>query len=256
MRRAIAVLLLTHVVPTFGGLIAANGLMSMNGLISVNGLATVNGLGTINGLPTVNGLPTTNGIPTINGETTSNPIMKWNALFRPSRFSAAELGSNWIEGANGTMTNRISWDNRHIHEELKEMLCEKNDANDNKNGATSFQVYFSTLLELAWPPNATLSVCCDRPTGANATAACDAPNVRFDSRTDDTYPLPVWAPHFLTDQFAPGEQEALTAAVIAEFNVLGKHVVMDLHGRFDLGAGTYLVASDVVVLLYKPLFTH
>jgi len=41
------------------------------------------------------------------------------------------------------------------------------------------------------------------------------------------------APHFLTDRFAPGEQEALTAAVIAEFNVLGKHVVMDLHGRFS-----------------------
>jgi hypothetical protein len=126
---------------------------------------------------------------------------------------------------------------------LKEMLCEKNNANDSNNGATPFQVYFSTLLELAWPPNATLSVCCDRPTGANATAACDAPDVRFDSRTDDAYPLPVWAPHLLTDQFAPGEQEALTAAVIAEFNGLGKHVVMDLHGRFDLGEGTY---KDIV----------
>jgi hypothetical protein len=46
----------------------------------------------------------------------------------------------------------------------------------------------------------------------------------------------VLAPHFLTEKFESGQQEALTAAVIAKINTQGQHLVMDLTGRFDLGA--------------------
>jgi hypothetical protein len=72
----IAVLLLMHVVPTFGGIILVNGLTQMNGLIALNGLAIVKCLGTVNDLPSVNGLPTLNGIPNISGKMASNPIME------------------------------------------------------------------------------------------------------------------------------------------------------------------------------------
>jgi hypothetical protein len=159
----------------------------------------------------------------------TKPTMEWNALFRPSRFSPAELGRYWI-GENETQQ---IWDNRHIHEELKTMLCQ----NDEKDGATPFQTYFAALIELAWPEHAELWVCCSMPAGANATEACPEPDLQFDSQMEDGCAPPVFAPHFLTEQFERGQQEALTAALIAEINVLGKHLEMDFHGRFDLGLG-------------------
>ena len=224
--------------PGMNGIQGPNGLSARNGVLSPNGLTTVNGLNTLQGLPTVNGLSNLNGLTSLYTE--------WNALFRPSRFSSAELGSNWFDasllfGENATSSSSsnppaaaVVWDNRHIHEDLKQMLCLNEEDEDETDGY--FRTYFTTLIELAWPEHFHLHVCCDMPSSANATLPCAEPDWQFNSHVDGYEPI-VLAPHFLTDQFGPGQQEGLTAALIAEFNVLGKHLEMDLLGHFDLGLG-------------------
>jgi hypothetical protein len=85
----------------------------------------------------------------------------WNALFIPNLFSEVERGSNWFDanllGPKGvgdldkvpTIQNNIL-DNRHIHDELKTMLCLDD------SGELTFQEYFSILIAMAWPINAEL----------------------------------------------------------------------------------------------------
>lgn len=165
----------------------------------------------------------------------------WNALLRPSRFTSDALGGNAIhrwgpEGAgnflNDTRTTSIL-DNRHIHEELQTLLC----AEDDDEEAAMFRDYFSALIDLAWPVHAELWVCCAMSAGANATDACEAPDRQFRNR-NDAMPM-VLAPHFLTEQFERGQQEALTAGLIAHaLPHLGKSALeMELRGRLDLGVG-------------------
>jgi hypothetical protein len=178
----------------------------------------------------------------------------WNALFVPNRFSEMEIGSNWIDanllGPEGvgdlvkipTIQNNIL-DNRHIHDELKMMLC-------NQDSELKFREYFSALIEMAWPINAELWVCCSDPADANAVATtCLEPDYTFSSKpkVEGVEPL-VFAPHFLTEKFDAEQQEALTAALIAKFNVLGKHLIMDLRGRFDLGHGKHITAHLIHVV--------
>ena len=223
-------------------LVSTNGLPTINGLGAINGLGNVNGFGEMNGLQTINGLVSVNGLVQQSGGN-EKISQGWNALFVPAHFSAVELGSNWIDSdllgplGVGDLENIPSvqnniLDNRHIPEELKMMLCSEDEG-------VSFREYFSALIQLAWPRNAEFWLCCsDSSAGANSAEACLEPDYKFTSEPEmEGLDPPVFAPHFLTEKFEMGQQEALTAALIAKFNVLGIHLMMDLHGRFDLGLG-------------------
>jgi hypothetical protein len=194
---------------------------------------------------------------------------EFNKLFRPNQFSQVALGENWIDpkflGAQGVGNiSSVSgikdnvMDNRFITDELKTTLCQGDSASTDSNG-TTFRDYFSALIEVAWPPNAEFWLCCSGPAGKNATAACSSPDHIFSSKNNNAgesnqegnfEPL-ILAPHFLTEKFESGQQEALTAAIIAKFNTQGLHLKMDLTGRFDLGAGGTRLISD-----RNPEFEH
>jgi hypothetical protein len=114
-------------------------------------------------------------------------------------------------------------DNRHIHDELKTMLCLDD------NGELTFQEYFSILIAMAWRINAELWVCCSDPAGARAVQAYFDPDHIYTGQPKiEGVDSLVLAPHFLTDRFELGQKDAVTAALIAKFNVLGKHLVMEL----------------------------
>ena len=208
----------------------------------------MNGLTNMNGLTTANGLTSANGIMTNGGSNSS--LWEWNSLFVPSQYSKSQLGSrNWIDpdllGPDGvgnlasiTSIQSNTLDNRHIPKELKMMICTSNRGDD--DGEASFMEYFSTLIQLAWPTNAVLWICCDDPAGVNAVQPCTTPDYQFSSQ-ENGFPSPVFAPHFLTEKFERGQQEALTAVLIAEFNTLGQHLMMDLHGNLDLGIGKHFL---------------
>lgn len=173
----------------------------------------------------------------------------WNSLFTPDRFSQKELGGNWIDpdllgplGVGDLNISGIVWadntlDNRHIPEALHSMLC-GHGISDNETAA--FREYFSVLIELAWPRNAELRVCCSEAAGWSATAECLTPDHTFSSNTPEMegFEPPAFAPHFLTEMFEARQQEALTAMLIPKINVLGKHLELDIHGILDLGPGT------------------
>jgi hypothetical protein len=178
----------------------------------------------------------------------TNETDGWNSLLAPDRFSHKELGGNWIDpdllgplgvgnlsAVPGVVNNTL--DNRHIPEALHSVLC-GHAFSDNETAA--FRDYFSVLIELAWPKNAELKVCCSEAAGASATSACQTPDYTFSSNTPETEGLepPAFAPHFLTEQFEKRQQEALTAMLIPKINVLGKHLELDLRGVLDLGPGT------------------
>lgn len=237
---------------TANGLTTMNGLMTMNGLPATNGLPASNGLTSLNGLPATNGRPTKNGLTSVNGSNSSSPSQGgWNSLFVPYQYSKTQLASNnWIdpellgpEGVgnleNFTSIQNNTLDNRHIPEELKMMICTSS-MDDNNEDETSFMEYFLTLIRLAWPSNTELWICCNDPAGINAVSSCTEPDYKFNS-IEAGFPSPVFAPHFLTEKFERGQQEALTAALIAEFNTVGQHILMDIHGRFDLGMGMYFI---------------
>ena len=224
--------------------------------LSTNGLKTSNGIGSYNGISTLNGLTHVNGLKTINGiiGPDGNVQGGWNSYFLPTKFSAADLGTNSIHpdrlgpSGVGDLSNVPEiednvLDNRFISPELKEMLCFEDATN---NGETvTFRDYFSVLVDLAWPPNAEFRLCCSELAGTSATSPCLEPDYVFSSQPQvaGLEPL-ILAPHFLTQQFESGQQEALTAALIAKFNVLGQTLIMDLTGRFDLGAaGTRFIAG-------------
>ena len=237
---------------TTNGLNTLNGLKGANGLTMANGIPTVNGINTQNGFALMNGWPQKNGLTQLNGSNSSSPSgVGWNSLFVPYQYSETQLGSNnWFDlellGPEGvgnleniTSIQSNTLDNRHIPEELKKMICNSNKDDDNQGEAT-FMEYFSTLIQLAWPTNAELWICCNDPAGINAVMPCTTPDYKFNSY-EVGFPSPIFAPHFLTEKFERGQQEALTAALIAKFNTVGQHVLMDLHGRFDLGMGMYFV---------------
>lgn len=176
----------------------------------------------------------------------------WNSLLVPARFSQEELGGNWIDTARlgplgvgdlsavpGVVNNTM--DNRHIPEALHSMLCGHDGSISSENETAAFREYFAVLIELAWPRNAELRVCCSAPAGRNATTACLTPDHTFSSNTPENegFEPPAFAPHFLTEQFEARQQEALTAMLIPKINVLGKHLEIDLHGILDLGPGTF-----------------
>ena len=181
----------------------------------------------------------------------------WNSYFLPTQFSDSVLGTNTIHpdllGPSGVgdlsrvpgIENNIL-DNRFISPELKEMLCWEDVADNNGEGIT-FRDYFSVLVDLAWPPNAEFRLCCSDAAGMSAVSHCLEPDFVFSSKLQvkGFDPL-VLAPHFLTEKFGEGQQEALTAALIAKFNIVGKTLKMDLTGRFDLGlAGTRSIGGRV-----------
>jgi len=212
--------------------LAANGLTGVNGLQGVNGLSSVNGVGAPDGFTAPNGI--------------DGSDKAWNAFLRPDQFSQSSLGDNWIntellgsDGVGGDLTELgiedNILDNRFITEDLKAALCQEE---ENTNGELTFRTYFATLIELGWPRNAKLHVCCAEPAGASAASPCLDPDFVFTSDTPELngFEELAFAPHFLTEKFEAGQQEALTAALIAKFNTQGKHLVMDLTGRFDLGA--------------------
>jgi Collagen triple helix repeat (20 copies) len=232
---------------TKNGLNTMNGWKGWNGLSGMNGLNAMNGLSGLNGLNGINGLSGINGLTAMNGHDGNSAIVGWNALLVPARFSQDELGSNWIDtnllGSPGVgdLRNVSSvedgiLDNRHIPEDLKEMLCNSAEEED----VLTFRSYFSALIELAWPKTAALKICCSDPAGKNASAACLDPDLIFTSTTPEMqdFEAPVFAPHFLTEKFEAEQQEALTAGLIPKFNTVGQHLVMDLHGILDLGLGT------------------
>ena len=177
----------------------------------------------------------------------------WNTFLVPSHFSADKLGANWIDPdllgplgvgnlakVPGIVENAL--DNRHISEDLLLELC-FSDNGGNANEGMSFREYFKVLVEIAWPRNAKLNICCSQPAGvnANATEVCLQPDFVFTCEPEELHgadfqPLAL-APHFLTEKFEHGQQEALTAVLIAKYNTVGQHLVMDLLGHFNLGAG-------------------
>lgn len=248
---------------------AINGLSGINGLTSSNGLSGMNGLTSGNGLQGMNGVRSNNGLSTINGTPTNNGLIGadgtnqkgWSSFFLPIHFTQAVLKDNAIDSSllgplgvgdlsavPGIENNVL--DNRFISEELKVMLCHQEETGT--NGEITFRNYFSVLIDLAWPSNAEFWLCCSEPAGASASSACLKPDHVFSSvpEVEGLEPL-EFAPHFLTGMFETGQQEALTAALIAKFNVHGKTLLMDLTGRFDLGpAGTRFIGGKI------PGFDH
>jgi hypothetical protein len=98
--------------------------------------------------------------------------------------------------------------------------------------------FHAVIIVLKRKKNAEFRLFFSESAGSNATSACISPDHIFSSNKGENQefePL-VLAPHFLTEKFESGQQEALTAAVIAKINTQGQHLVMDLMGRFDLGA--------------------
>lgn len=176
---------------------------------------------TLNGI-TLNGIKM-NGI-TLNGLALESTF-EVNRWMVPSALSQGSLGDeNWINpdsldasGVHGVL------DNRHIPNDLKVALCE----------STEIRNYFETLIELAWPSDAEFHLCC-----GDIASECLEPDYIFSSKTgdDSTLTPPAFAPHFLTVLFGPGQQETLTAALIAKINTRGERLLMELAGRFDLGA--------------------
>lgn len=88
-----------------------------------------------------------------------------------------------------------------------------------------------------------MHVCCHEPAGINATSPCEEPDYIFATSYVDidgeSVPPAGLAPHFLTMQFGEGQQELLTASLIAKLNVHGQKLSMELTGVWDLGdAGT------------------
>ena len=206
--------------------------------------SALNGLMLNNGVMLQNGMQLQNGVSLQKGVAVSTK--GWNEYFCPDQFSEHALGDNWIDLALlgpsgvGDLSNIPGiddniLDNHFITEDLKMMLCQEDDATSTDHG-TTFREYFSELVELAWPHNAKFRLCCSELAGSNATLACLAPDYIFPQGDNDFEPL-VLAPHFLTEKFESGQQEALTAALIAKLNVRGIHLVMDLTGHFDLGLG-------------------
>jgi hypothetical protein len=202
----------------------------------------------LNGLLTSNGkLLSSSGGPTV--------TMGWNAYFHPNQFSLDVLKENWIDSSLlgqkgvGDLSNvpgiqENIMDNRFITEELKTALCQKEEDDQDKS---DFRNYFSLLVELAWPENAEFWLCCSEPAGSDATSACASPDYIFSSKRSNNnqeYEPLVLAPHFLTEKFESGQQEALTAALIAKLNTQGRHLVMDLTGHVDWGeAGTQFISG-------------
>ena len=229
----------------------------LNGISGSNGISARNGLGTHNGISQYNGLSGVNGIRTVNGiiGTDGNLQEGWNSYFLPIQFSDSVLGTNSINpdmlGPSGVgdlssvpgIENNVL-DNRFISPDLKEMLCFEDEANNSGEGIT-FRDYFSVLVGLSWPPNAEFRLCCSELAGMSAAFPCLEPDFIFSSKPHvEGLQPPIFAPHFLTEMFEAGQQEALTAALIAKFNVLGKTLLMDLTGRFDLGpAGTRFIGG-------------
>jgi hypothetical protein len=164
----------------------------------------------------------------------------------PSQFSSDILGSNWINpedlGPAGVVG---SLDNRHVNAGLKEKLCLES---DDQEGGENFREAFQVLINFAWTPGAELRICCDDPVGKNATSACNDPDLIFAADPGVLHAseaTPGLAPHFLTEGFGVGQQEALSAAFIAKINVYGKKLANEWVGRFDLGlAGTKIWARE------------
>jgi hypothetical protein len=219
---------------------------SLNG-VSLNGVA-------LNGLRAPDGLRSSNGSIIPDGNLT-DVGGSWNSFFLPTQFSDSVLGTNSIHpdllgprGVGGDLSNvpgieNNVLDNRFIFPQLKDMLCLEDVAA--KEGGITFRDYFSVLVDLAWPTNAEFWLCCSELAGTNATSHCLEPDFIFSSKPQlEGIDALAIAPHFLTAKFESGQQEALTAALIAKLNVLGKPLMMDLTYRFDLGpAGTRLMGG-------------
>ena len=137
----------------------------------------------------------------------------WNSALFPTAFGKDSLGENWIDpdrlGAEGVANSVL--DNRHVHSGLKNMICKDE----------GFRDYLGVLVDFAWPKSAQLHICCSEPAGSDTTSECQDPDYVVASTLKGDVLL---APHFLTEGFQAGQQEALTAGLIAKFNVHGKHM--------------------------------
>jgi hypothetical protein len=80
---------------------------------------------------------------------------------------------------------------------------------------------------LAWPASAKLNICCEEPAGKDASTPCTVPTYSLPQESGE---LEI-APHFFTQLFEQGQQESLTAALIAKINVHGKKLLMDVEVR-------------------------
>jgi len=156
------------------------------------------------------------GIQSHDGLALPESVIEVNRWLVPSALSRDTLGDK-------NSIDRGILDNRHISNDLKVALCESSETRS----------YFETLIELAWRSDTEFHLCC----GDHATACFD-PDFVFSSKANDdsTLPPPAFAPHFLTKLFGPGQQETLTAALIAKLNTRGESLLMEVAGRFDLGA--------------------
>jgi hypothetical protein len=190
----------------------------------------------LNGILGANGMNFSNGKKVSSSSGGPTPAMGWNAYFHPDQFLSDVLKENWIDSSLlgpagvGDLSNVPGirdniMDNRFITEDLKTALCHGDD------GGSNFRNYFAFLVELAWPENAgEFWLCCSEPAGINATSAWAVPDHVFSSnkRKDQEYEPLVLAPHFLTEKFETGQQEALTAATIAKLNTQGRHLVSEI----------------------------